>query len=360
MSIWFRSLQLRGKGGSGEVCQCSSFVSLPSFVTRKRVWSVLLMQVKQNLSGWFGSCCRQIPGWIGSEGSWVNLGNCNFCITHKPVRSPFIILMEPRQKQTNKQILWLNILNTSVGERPWKQLGFPQPVYSARISVTPACFLWQEEQLLLLRPVLPPYAVGVWGGLHSRNSSALSDKPWKQIANYRQHFGRKAVIPLFTLGPQATSAGLWEWKTTPCYQLNIFGEKSGQGKEGLCPKSLIPTITKVPLTGPRARAILVAFSHHSPDCKSGLKWINCLLYLHIANCINCPWLIEFLSAHFSARKSISPFNQVQLRQPSLLIVVFPEDIFPRDFLANTSGCFFQGLHWPAGTDIHLSSAASPC
>lgn len=42
----------------------------------------------------------------------------------------------------------------------------------------------------------------------------------------------------------------------------------------------------------------------------------------------------FLSAHFSAAKSISPFNQVQLPQPSLLIVVFLEDIFPRGFVAN--------------------------
>lgn len=88
--------------------------------------------------------------------------------------------------------------------------------------------------------------------------------------------------------------------------MNILGEKSEQGKEGLCPTSLVPTITKIPHTAPRARAILVAFPHQSLDCKSDLKWINCPLYLHITNWIAVlGWPNIFKCSFFCYKKYFS-------------------------------------------------------
>lgn len=138
------------------------------------------------------------------------------------------------------------------------------------------------------------------------NSRAVSAKPWKQIANYKQRSGRKAVIPFFTLGPQAASAGLSEQKTAPCQQMNVLGENSGQGKEGLWPTSLVLTITKISLTLPRAWATLVAFPHHCHDCKSDLKWINCPLYLQITNwIIVLGWPSIFKCSFFCYKKYFS-------------------------------------------------------
>jgi len=94
----------RERGVAGKPARAQASFSLPSFVTQQRGRSVLLAEVKGDPGRWFGCCCRQIPGWTGSEGFRVNLENGHFCITQKPARSPSIFLVQPRGEK-KKEIL---------------------------------------------------------------------------------------------------------------------------------------------------------------------------------------------------------------------------------------------------------------